>query len=446
MQTFEAAAQALEQGQTTSAELVEACLGRIEDASGEGSRTFVKVYAEQARSSADAMDRLRKARRAPGRYAGIPISLKDLFDVAGEPTPAASLVLADAPPAASHAPLVQRLLSAGLILVGRTNMTEFAFSGVGINPHHGTPLAPYDRASKRIPGGSSSGAAVSVADGMALGAIGTDTGGSCRIPAAFCGVTGFKPTARRVPLAGVVPLSPTLDSVGPLAPTPACCAVLDAILAGEPERVLRTPAAQGLRLVLPQNVVLDSMDAPTERAFDRAVQRLDRAGVVLEQRHLASFDRIAQAHARGGFAVVEAFAWHREKLAKHGARYDQRIADRIRPGANMIAADYIALVEARTQIIAEFAREVSSYDAVLMPTVAIAPPPIQAFEEDREYWRLNNLILRNTALINFLDGCAISIPCHEAGAPPAGAMLARTQMGDHHLLAVAHALAGSLAG
>jgi aspartyl-tRNA(Asn)/glutamyl-tRNA(Gln) amidotransferase subunit A len=227
MNTIAEAAAALASGRTTSRALVETALDRIADPAGEGARTFVRTYPTQARASADAIDALRRANRAPSPFAGIPVSLKDLLDVAGEPTPAGSVVLADAPLATAHAPVVQRLLAAGLIPVGRTNMTEFAFSGVGINPHYGTPRSPYGRqadGSGRVPGGSSSGAAVSVSDHMAFAAIGTDTGGSCRIPAAFCGVVGYKPTQRRVPRDGVLPLSTTLDSIGPLARTVACCA------------------------------------------------------------------------------------------------------------------------------------------------------------------------------------------------------------------------------
>ncbi len=435
----------LEQGQTTSRALVEACLDRIRDPAGEGGRVFLRVYADEARASADAMDALRRANRLPGRFAGIPVSLKDLLDVAGEPTPAASLVLANAPPAAAHAPVVQRLLSAGLVPIGRTNMTEFAFSGVGINPHFGTPQAPFGRdpvhpARGRVPGGSSSGAAVSVADGMALAAIGTDTGGSCRIPAAFCGVVGFKPTARRVPLAGVLPLSPSLDSVGPLARTVGCCAVIDAILAGAAQDDLPALPPAGLRLLMPENLVLDGMDAATERAMDRAVQRLDRAGVAVRHGHLRAFDLIGQAHVRGGFAVVESYAWHREKLAHEAARYDPRVARRMMPGAQMAAADYVVLTEARARAIAMFAAELAPYDALVLPTVPIAPPPIAAFAEEAEYVRLNGLILRNTAQVNFLDGCAISLPCHEPGDPPAGIMLAGPAMRDRTLLAIAASL------
>ncbi len=443
MRSIAAARAALEAGAVTSRSLVEHCLERILAPEGEGSRTFTRVYAEQARASADAMDALRRAGRAPGPLAGIPISWKDLLDVAGEPTPAGSVVLAEAPVATAHAPAAQRLLAAGLVPMGRTNMTEFAFSGVGINPHYGTPRSPFGRTGDgggRVPGGSSSGAAVSVADGMALAALGTDTGGSCRIPAAFCGITGYKPTARRVPLDGVLPLAPSLDSVGPLANTVACCAAIDAVLAGEPMPDLPTLPPFGLRLLFPTNIVTDGMDAPTERALDRAVQRLDRAGVVIVHRRVASLDMITQAHARGGLAVVESFAWHRALLAEHAERYDPRVANRILPGGTMLAADYIVLCAARTRIVAAFEAEMAGFDALVMPTVPIAPPPIAAFAEEAEYRRLNNLILRNPSQVNFLDGCAISLPCHEPGAAPAGLTLAAPAMQDARLLMLAAAL------
>ena len=245
MRTLAQSARELEAG-ASSRSLVEECLARIADPAGEGSRVFLKVHADSARAAADHMDGLRRRRAAPSRFAGIPISVKDLFDVAGDVTMSGSVALRDAPPAAADAVAVARLRAAGLIPIGRTNMTEFAFTGLGINPHYDTPRNPFDRATGRIPGGSSSGAAVSVTDGMAVGALGTDTGGSCRIPAALCGIVGYKPTARRIPLGGVLPLSLSLDSVGPLAPTVACCAALDAIMAGEDARRRRTFSAAGI--------------------------------------------------------------------------------------------------------------------------------------------------------------------------------------------------------
>jgi aspartyl-tRNA(Asn)/glutamyl-tRNA(Gln) amidotransferase subunit A len=438
--TLDAAAASLDAGTTTSRDLIENALARIADPAGQGALTFMRVYADQARASADAADTLRRAGRAAGRYAGIPISIKDLFDVAGETTAAGSTVLANAAPAACHAAVVDRVLQAGLVPVGRTNMTEFAFSGVGINPHFGTPRAPWRRETGHIPGGSSSGAAVSVADGFALGAIGTDTGGSCRIPAALCGIAGFKPTQRRVSLAGAFPLSPTLDSIGPLAPTAACCAALDAIFAGEPARVLPHLRPTGLRLLLPTNLAFDHIDDSTEESLDRAVRLLLRAGAIIDRRPLPALDAIAAAHEKGGFAAAEAYANHRALLATRAPAFDPRVASRILPGADMSAADYITLHQARARIIADFEADMAGYDAFILPTVPIAPPAIADFARDDEYRRLNFLLLRNPSTVNFLDGCAISIPCHEPGAAPAGLMIAAPAMQDARVLAIAVAV------
>jgi aspartyl-tRNA(Asn)/glutamyl-tRNA(Gln) amidotransferase subunit A len=433
MRTLEEHAQALADGRTTSRALVEQCLARIVDPNGEGARAFIKVHAESAREMADAMDILRRARREPSRYAGIPVALKDLFDIAGEATPAGSRVLADAPPATAHASVVQRMLAAGFVPVGRTNMTEFAFSGLGINPHYGTPCSPWDRASRRIPGGSSSGTAVSVSDGMAVAGLGTDTGGSCRIPAAFCGIVGYKPTARRVPITGVLPLAPSLDSVGPLAPSVACCAVIDAVLAGE------TPA-----LPVPTNVVLDGMDATVSSAFDRALATLSRAGARIMHTHFTAFDEVPAANAKGGFAASQAYAWHRSLLAENGAGYDPRIRMRIARGERMTATDYLEVVAARQRLIAGFDASTREFDALIMPTVPIVPPRIAELDDEREYNRINLHILRNTALGNFFDRCSISVPCQRTGEPPVGLMLVGETLGDARLFSIAAAIEDAL--
>nr|WP_294519921.1 amidase [uncultured Rhodopila sp.] len=444
MRRIDELAQALADGTTTSRALVEESLARIADPSGEGSRAFIKVHAEQARAMADAADSLRKVNRAPGRYAGIPIALKDLFDIAGEPTPAGSAVLADAPAATAHATVVTRMLGAGFIPVGRANMTEFAFSGLGINPHYGTPTSPWDRASKRIPGGSSSGTAVAIADGMAAAGLGTDTGGSCRIPAAFCGIVGYKPTARRIPLAGVLPLAPSLDSVGPLAPSVACCAAIDAILAGETPRAPLAVRLNGLRLAVPDSLVLEGIDDTVAAAFERALSTLSAAGARIERARFAGFDELPEANAKGGFAASEAYAWHRSLLASKGGLYDPRIRLRIARGESISAADYLDLVAARARLIAVFNRATAAYDCVVMPTVPIVPPPIAALEDDRYYNSLNLLILRNTALGNFLDRCAISVPCHRPGEAPVGLMLMGETLGDARLFGIAAAVEAAL--
>ena len=440
MRTIEQHAQALADGRTTSRTLVEQCLARIADPDGEGQRAFITVHADQARAMADAMDALRRVGREPSRYAGIPISLKDLFDIAGQPTPAGSRALADAPPAAAHAAVVQRMLAAGFVPLGRTNMTEFAFSGLGINPHYGTPRAPWDRAAGRIPGGSSSGTAVSVSDAMAVAGLGTDTGGSCRIPAAFCGIVGYKPTARRIPITGVLPLAPSLDSVGPLAPSVGCCAVVDALLAGETPSLPKPAELDGLRLAVPETVVLDGLDATVAAAFDRALTTLSRAGARIVRRRFAEFDAIGPVNSKGGFAASEAYAWHHTLLAEKGALYDPRIRVRIERGERMSAVDYIDVVNARRRIIASFDASTREFDALIMPTVPIVPPCIAELDDEREYNRINMHILRNTAIGNFLDRCSISLPCHREGEPPVGLMLMGETMGDASLFSIAAAV------
>jgi aspartyl-tRNA(Asn)/glutamyl-tRNA(Gln) amidotransferase subunit A len=445
MRTLEQTANALAEGHATSRALVEASLARIADPAGEGARAFIRTDPDWAYALADAMDAMRRAGRAPSRYAGIPVALKDLFDVAGQPTPAGSQALADAPPATAHAPVVQRLLAAGLVPVGRTNMTEFAFSGLGINPHYGTPTSPWDRAAERIPGGSSSGTAVAVADGMVVAGLGTDTGGSCRIPAAFCGVVGYKPTARRVPISGVLPLAPSLDSVGPLAPSVACCATIDAVLAGETPGTLAPASLAGLRLAVPENLVLDGMDATVATAFAHTLSVLERAGARLVHTRFPEFEDILAVNAKGGFAASEAYAWHRGLLAEKGDLYDPRIRVRIARGEHMSAADYLDVVSARVRLIASFDARTQAFDCVVMPTVPIVAPRIAALDNEREYNRVNMLILRNTALGNFLDRCAISLPCHSAGEAPVGLMLMGETLGDGRLFRIAAAVEAALA-
>lgn len=437
MRTLLECALELEQGTLTARTLVEECLAKISDPAGEGARAFLSVSAETARASADAQDALRRVGRHHGRFAGIPIAVKDLYDVAGEVTRAGSRVLADAAPASAHAPTITRMLAAGFTLLGRTNMTEFAYSGIGTNPHYGTPLNPWDRASKRIPGGSSSGSAVAVADGMAVVALGSDTGGSCRTPAALCGIVGFKPTARRVPLEGVVPLSSSLDSLGPLGASVACCAHVDAILAGEQEPVIHTRPVSGLRLAVPARIVRDAMDSDVSAAFDRAIRRLGEAGAHIVDVDFGPLAEIAKATGKGGFSAPEAYAWHRDLLARGQHLYDPRVAGRIALGAETRAADYLDLITARRRIGSAMNVLTQDYDALLMPTCPIVAPRIDELADDAEYLRLNSLLLRNTNLVNFLDRCAISLPCQARGEAPVGLMLVGETCGDADLLAVA---------
>src|SRR6266436_2961373 len=369
----------------TCAMLVDECLARIADSSGEGARTFLHVDAEAAIEAAEAMDRLREVKAAPSAFAGIPVSVKDLFDIKGQVTRAGSRALEDSAPAEADAPVVARLRRAGFIVIGRTNMTEFAYSGIGINPHFGTPKGAWQRSVGHVPGGSSSGAAVSVVDGMVHGALGTDTGGSCRIPAAFNGIVGFKPTQRRVPLDGGVPLSFSLDSFGPLANSVACCAVLDAVLAAEPILPLRARPIKGMRLAVPTTVVLDDLDDAVAKTFERALETLSRQGALIERIEVPEFLDVGVMNSKGGFAAAESYAWHRYLIISHGNVYDPRVAMRILRGEAISAADYIDLLNARKSFIARTEARIAPYDALVLPTTANTPPKIADLADDKAF-------------------------------------------------------------
>ena len=424
----------------TSRALVEQCLARIADPAGEGSRIFLKVHAADALAAADLHDRLRARGAAPSPFAGIPVSIKDLFDIAGDVTTAGSVALRDRPPAGQDAPAVARLRSAGFIPIGRSSMTEFAFSGLGINPHYGTPLNPFERKAARIPGGSSSGAAVSVTDGMAFAGLGTDTGGSCRIPAALCGIVGFKPTAHRVPTAGAFPLSTSLDSIGPLAATVACCAVLDAVLAGEPVVDLPAFPLEALRLAVPQTTVLDEVEPAVARALEAALAALRKAGARIVDIPLREFLDLRQINAKGGLAAAEAYALHRPLIAKAEKMYDPRVLSSILRGKEQDAADYIDIVKARADFIRRVAVVTAPYDALVMPTVPVTAPRVADLASDDAYRHTNLLVLRNPSIANVLDRCAISIPCHRAGDAPAGLMLIGEHAADRRLLSIEAAI------
>jgi len=439
MRTLAQSARDLATG-TSSRSLVEECLARILDPAGEGRRTFLKVHADQARAAADYIDTLRQHGAAPSRFAGIPISVKDLFDIAGDVTTAGSAALRDAPAAMRDATVVARIRAAGLIPIGRTNMTEFAFSGVGLNPHYDTPRNPYDRATGRMPGGSSSGAAVSVTDGMAVAALGTDTGGSCRIPAAVCGIVGHKPTAKRIPTDGVLPLSFTLDSVGPLAPTVACCAALDAIMAGEEPNDLPPWRLDGLRLAAPQTMVFDGMDSTVVGAYGDALSRLSKAGAKIVDMPFVEFNDITALNRYGGFAASEAYAWHHKLIETKGALYDPRVLVRIMRGKDQDATRYIELIRARADLIRRVAAISGQFDALIMPTVPIVAPSLASLEAEEQFRTVNVLMLRNTMIANVLDRCAISIPCHRHGDAPVGLMLVGEHGADRRLFSIAAAV------
>jgi aspartyl-tRNA(Asn)/glutamyl-tRNA(Gln) amidotransferase subunit A len=425
--------------ETTSVALTRNALARIEDNEGEGKRAFLTVYREAALAAAAASDRMRGFGVVPSPLSGIPVSIKDLFDERGVITRAGSVVRKDAPPATADAIIVARLRAAGAIIVGRTNMTEFAYGGLGVNPHYGTPGCPADRT--RIPGGSSSGAGVSVADGMAVAAIGSDTGGSVRIPAAFCGVTGFKPTQYRVPRDGAFPLSWELDSIGPLANSVACCAIIDAVMAGG---IPEVPVARPLNLAcfaLPKAPFLDGMDAVVARAFEAALTRLSAAGARIVEVALPPLDEVLSVRR---MIPMEAYTLHRARLETHGGQFDPFVSMRLVEGAGLMASDFISLRQYREELIRHDAAMTAGFDAVLMPTVAVVPPKIAEVKEKKAYLEHSAWATRFTSFANCLDRCAVSIPCTEPGALPTGFSLVGAHGADQALLAVAQSVEAAL--
>ncbi|MBW3098163.1 amidase [Pseudohoeflea coraliihabitans] len=441
---------ALDEGEVTALTLVEDCLDRIADPEGEGARTFIALDPEDVRTQAKAVDAARGAGRAPSPLAGIPVSIKALFDVQGMVTTAGSAVLRDKPPASEDAVAVARLRAAGLVVIGHTNMTEFAYSGLGLNPHYGTPKNPHgpgggSAGDARIPGGSSSGAAISVTDAMAAAGLGTDTGGSCRIPAAFCGLVGYKPTARRVPLDGAFPLSKSFDSIGPLARTVDCCARLDAVLAEDTAPLAPPQDLSGMRFAVLRNYVHDGIQSVVAEAFDHALRRLEQAGATLVDLTLPRLDELPALNARGGIIAAEAYAVHRDLIAARGEGYDPRVRVRIERALEQEDGEYEALLAARREMIAAADRATSGFDAVLLPTTPMQAPFFAELEDEAEYGRLNLLALRNPTVANLLDRCAISLPMPTGNNVPAGLMLMGNTMGDRHLLAVSGAVEAVLA-
>jgi aspartyl-tRNA(Asn)/glutamyl-tRNA(Gln) amidotransferase subunit A len=374
------------------------------------------------------------------RLSGLAFTAKDLFDIEGQPTPAGSVVLSHAPAAKADAVAVARLRAAGGVPTGRTNMSEFAFSGVGVNPHHGTPANASDAATPRIPGGSSSGAAISVATGAAFIGLGSDTGGSIRIPAALNGIVGFKSTARLVPADGALPLSTTLDTVCAMTRS-----VRDAVAAHEILAALRVTAGAAslgaYRLAVVKNVFFDGIEPAVAHAFESALRTLRAEGAQVDEIALPELAQLQAINATGGFSAAESYAWHRLLLERSGAGYDPRVAQRILRGAGMKAHEYIDLANARRAWIAGVEAALAPYDAVLSPTVPITAPTTASVapgaERDDEFFRVNALLLRNPSVINMLDGCAISLPCHAAGELPVGVMLWHAALHDDTVLAIA---------
>ena len=408
---------------------------------------FLRRFDVLARAQALASDQLAHAGQPRAPLAGLAVSVKDLFDVAGYPTTAGSRALPEVP-ATVDAPTVARLRAYGAALIGHTNLSEFAFSGVGMNPHHGTPANPATAAidpTPRAPGGSTSGGAVSVATGAAWAALGSDTGGSIRIPAALQGLVGFKNTQRLTPLAGCVPLSSSLDTACAVTRSVRDAVLMHEVLAGRQVTLDERPLT-GWRFAVPGTLMLDQLEAPVAAAFDAALKTLRAAGATLVDLPLTQLAELASLNAHGGFAAAESWAWHRARLDKHEARYDPRVAARIRRGAQLSAADYIDLLHARRSWIHRVESVIAPFDALLSPTVPIVAPPLAALQQDDDvFFAHNALLLRNPSVVNFFDGCALSLPCHAPGTMPVGLMLWAGAMRDDTLLSAALAVEHALA-
>lgn len=459
------ARQRLALGQTSAEALMAQCIDAARTPAC--AHAFVRSDFESALNAARAFDQSLghgHHRSASGQtravplppLAGLAVSIKDLFDIAGQVTAAGSTVLADAAPAARDSEAVARLRGAGGIVLGRTHMVEFAYSGVGTNPHFEPPACVADADTPRVPGGSSSGAGVSVASGAAFVGLGSDTGGSIRIPAALNGVVGFKCTAAVVPTTGSVPLSPTLDTACALTRSVRDAIAVHEVLAAR--TVVRSAAPlQGYRLAVARSVMLDGLDTTVARAFERTLSQLAARGARITELDMPELRELATLLASGGFVASESYQWHRELIARRGDGYDPRVRARIERGALMKAWEYLQLVHDRRQWMARVAQALQGFDAVLSPTVPIVAPPLAQVapgaDRDAEFFRVNALLLRNTTVVNTLDGCAISIPCHAPDELPVGLMIWNGAWRDDTVLNIAaqaeHALAqarGAAAG
>ena len=436
-------AHSLERKKTTSRQLVEHCLHNIEAEGGEGHLTYLSVFKERALDDADAFDAARQSGRHLSPFSGIPISVKDLFDVAGTVTTAGSRVFDEQRAAPHDAPVVSKLRQAGFIVLGKTNMTEFAYSGLGINAHFGTPASPYDRQTRRIPGGSSSGAAVSVSDEMAAAAIGTDTGGSTRIPAALCGLVGFKPTSTRISTQGCIPLSRSLDSIGPIANSVTCCALLDAIMAGSTDIEVEPFPEVGLRIGVLNGFAMEELDNQVANTFDQALHQLGKRGILIKSHNLPELESYFAHINRACLVGAEAYAYHEKLIEERNDFYDPWVLDRIKSSGMYSAKDYIDTLERRHNCQTKTAERNTGLDAIALPAVPLPPQSIATLIGDvDESLRVNGLNLRNTSIANTLNAPSITIPCHGPNEPPVGFMLIGKQGCDRELFSIARSIEG----
>ena len=436
-------ATALNTNKISARQLVENCLAAIDDPDGEGQRAFISTYHDRARQQADMVDHARKQGWAVSKFAGIPMSIKDLFDEAGCVTTAGSVVLQDAPPASQDAQVVARLKAAGFIVIGRTNMTEFAFSGLGTNAHYGTPRSPFERDPKnpeigRVAGGSSSGSAVSISDQMAGATIGSDTGGSTRAPAAFCGIVGFKPTTDRMPGSGIFPLSTSFDAAGPMGTSVDCCAILDSLMAGDEGNTEPLFPVKNLRLAIPIGYLFDDLDDHVANCFTAAIEALSAAGAIIKEMQIAPIEAMRPSNNTKSIVAAEAYALHRDRLKSDMVvHYDPYIAHRLAGGEDISATDYINMLAARKKVWTDVHTVTQYFDALILPTSPTLPPTLDTLDGIAAKTTINARCLRNTSVSNYLDQPTITLPCHGAGTAPVGVSLIGPRLHDRRLFAIA---------
>lgn len=426
-------------GEATPVEVTECLLERI--GKSKADNIFITVTAERARREAEAAARRYRDGYPLSPLDGVPIGWKDLFHVAGTRTTAASKLLADSPVRQHDMPCVANVAAAGMVCMGKLNLTEFAYSGLGLNPHFGTPLNPNDRATPRSPGGSSSGSGTAVAARLLPVAIGTDTGGSVRIPAAFNGTVGYKTSTGRIAKHDLIPLARTYDTIGPLARSVEDCILADMLMRGEIASPVRRADLKSLSLVAPTNVVTDGAEPAALENYERSLEALARAGASIRRERIEALDRVVDMTARYGTLIAaEAYTEYRHIAdGEDAARLDRRVLSRMMGGKRMSAADVVSIQRGRHELIPAVTKELAGA-LLAMPTTLITAPKVAPLDADDELFHAVNMkALRNTAIGNVLDLCAVALPNgRDAKGLPTSFLISAVHGDDTRLLG--HAL------
>jgi aspartyl-tRNA(Asn)/glutamyl-tRNA(Gln) amidotransferase subunit A len=431
-------------GSLDPVEVAEFFLDRIER--DRENPSFILVTRARALGEAAASRKRHREGRAASPLDGVPVAWKDLVDMAGERTTAGSALYAEAPPKEKDAPIVTNLSAAGLVALGKTNLSEFAFSALGLNPHFGTPRNPRDPATPRIAGGSSSGAAVAVAGGLSPCAIGSDTGGSIRAPASFCGIVGFKTSEGRIDKQGVFPLSRTLDTIGPLAHTVEDCVLIDMALRGQSSNSVRPIDLSGVEFVAPDKSGIDDAEPAVAANLETALKRLAGAGAKVTSRPIPQIGAMRALSAKyGSFVAIEAYAEHRAIFDSADAqRMDRRVVKRAL-GGRVPERDVLNLQRGREELIAALTDELKGALLVL-PATPMTAPAIDALERDDELFRVTNLrAIHYTFLGNLFRMCGLALPSGaDAAGLPTGVQFLAPGGDDDRLLSIGLSMESAL--